>query len=142
MLSEIAILKNFSKLLRKTFTTKNSFWKFTGNNFTTLQNCTLIAVFSWEFWGNFQEIYFSEHLFQRIPLEGCFCSSDSASLNRKVLTESNAHRCSTEKSLCGIIFSRTRSLVVSELLSEIKVYRFESGCLLCAEVSSLQYSPG
>ena len=38
------------------------------------------------------------------------------------------------------IFSsiRARSLVVSDLRSETKGSRFESGCQLCAEVSSLQ----
>ena len=34
------------------------------------------------------------------------------------------------------------SLVVSNLRSETKSSRFESGCKLCAEVSSLQLSPG
>ena len=33
---------------------------------------------------------------------------------------------------------RARSLVVSDLRSETKGSRFESGCQLCAEVSSLQ----
>ena len=37
---------------------------------------------------------------------------------------------------------RARSLVVSDLRSETKGSRFESGCQLCAEVSSLQQSPG
>ena len=35
-------------------------------------------------------------------------------------------------------FQRARSLVVSDLRSETKDSRFESGCQLCAEVSSLQ----
>ena len=34
--------------------------------------------------------------------------------------------------------ARARSLVVSDLRSEAKGSRFESGCQLCAEVSSLQ----
>ena len=38
--------------------------------------------------------------------------------------------------------ARARSLVVSDLRSETKGSRFESGCQLCAEVSSLQQSPG
>ena len=38
--------------------------------------------------------------------------------------------------------SWARSLVVSDLRSETKGSRFESGCQLCAEVSSLQQSPG
>ena len=33
---------------------------------------------------------------------------------------------------------RARSLVVSDLRSETKCSRFESGCQLCAEVSALQ----
>ena len=37
---------------------------------------------------------------------------------------------------------RARSLVVSDLRSETKGSRFESGCQICAEVSSLQQSPG
>ena len=37
---------------------------------------------------------------------------------------------------------RARGLVISDLRSETKGSRFESGCYLCAEVSSLQYSPG
>ena len=37
---------------------------------------------------------------------------------------------------------RARSLVVSDLRSVTKGSRFESGCQLCAEVSSLQQSPG
>ena len=37
---------------------------------------------------------------------------------------------------------RARSLVVGDLRSETKGSRFESGCQLCAEVSSLQQSPG
>ena len=41
-----------------------------------------------------------------------------------------------------LITSRARSLVVSDLRSEIKGSQFESGCQLCAEVSSLQQSPG
>ena len=36
---------------------------------------------------------------------------------------------------------RSLSLVVSDLRSEAKVSRFEFGCYLCAEVSSLQQSP-
>ena len=35
---------------------------------------------------------------------------------------------------------RARSLAVSDLRSETKDLRFESGCELCAEVSSLQQS--
>ena len=35
-------------------------------------------------------------------------------------------------------FLRARSLVVSDLRSETKDFWFESGCYLCAEVSSLQ----
>ena len=38
--------------------------------------------------------------------------------------------------------ARVRSLVVSDLRLETKGSRFESGCQLCAEVSSLQQSPG
>ena len=38
--------------------------------------------------------------------------------------------------------SWARSLVVSDLRSEIKGSRLESGCQLYAEVSSLQQSPG
>ena len=38
--------------------------------------------------------------------------------------------------------SRARSLAVSDLRLETKDSRFESGCYLCAEVSSLQQSPG
>ena len=33
---------------------------------------------------------------------------------------------------------RVRSLVVSDLRSEIKGFQFESGCYLCAEVRSLK----
>ena len=35
------------------------------------------------------------------------------------------------------IFLRVRSLVVSNSRSKTKGFRFESGCYLCAEVSSL-----
>ena len=38
--------------------------------------------------------------------------------------------------------NRAHSLVVSDLRSETKGSRFESGCQLCAEVSSQQQSPG
>ena len=38
--------------------------------------------------------------------------------------------------------TRARSLVVSDLRSETKGSRFEPGCKLCAEVSSLQPLPG
>ena len=41
-----------------------------------------------------------------------------------------------------IYVKRARSLVVSDLRSETKGSRFESGCQLCAEVNSLQQSPG
>ena len=41
-----------------------------------------------------------------------------------------------------LMFARARSLVVSDLRSEIKDSRFEPGCQLCAEVSPLQQSPG
>ena len=37
---------------------------------------------------------------------------------------------------------RAPNLVVSDLCSEAKGSRFNSGCYLCAEVSSLQQSPG
>ena len=37
---------------------------------------------------------------------------------------------------------RAHSLVVSDLRSETKGSRFESSCYVCAEVSSLQWSPG
>ena len=39
-------------------------------------------------------------------------------------------------------FLRARSLVVSDLRSETKGSRFEPGYQLCAEVTSLQQSPG
>ena len=38
----------------------------------------------------------------------------------------------------GLNDLRARSLVVSDLCSETKGSRFESGCQLCAEVSALQ----
>ena len=42
----------------------------------------------------------------------------------------------TKKHISGVIpFIRARSLVVSDLRSETKGSRFESGCQLCAEVS-------
>ena len=40
------------------------------------------------------------------------------------------------------LFRRVRSLVVSDLRPETKGSRFESGCWLCAEVSSPQQSLG
>ena len=40
------------------------------------------------------------------------------------------------------MYVRARSLAVSDLRSETKGSRFESGCELCADVSSLQQSPG
>ena len=40
--------------------------------------------------------------------------------------------------LSNIKITRTHSFVVSDLHSETKVFEFESGCYLCAELSSLQ----
>ena len=40
------------------------------------------------------------------------------------------------------VSKRGRVVVFSDLRSEIKGFRFESGCQLCAEVICLQQSPG
>ena len=62
------------------------------------------------------------------------CDSQSRAL-LNLLISSDASICST---MAFLQWERARSLVVSDLHSETKGSRFESGCQLCAEMSSLQ----
>ena len=91
--------------------------------------------------GNVEASGYTDY-YQNLCPNGCFSLvniifylySDFQS-NERLIQNSHKHVTRTKERLGQI--RRVHSLVVSDLRSETKGSRFESGCRLCAEVSSL-----
>ena len=75
----------------------------------------------------------AEAVFPITPQSGCFFVMGFYNLITVFPVKSSCCKCTTK---------RARSLVVIILRLETKGSRLESDCFLCAEVSSLQQSPG
>ena len=98
-----------------------------------LNSSTLQMSCSWYLNNVVGRIFFSQDV---IISFATFLGSPNTYLN--VTSFLKREKCDFQKCNCLKIVSRELSLVVSDLHSETKGSRFESGCQLCAEVRSLQ----